>query len=45
MILAGIAELVYGVRAERASLESIAKPLTAEHAEQPTPQTPAVAAV
>jgi MFS family permease len=42
MILAGIAELVFGVRAERASLESIAKPLTAEDAEQPT--TPAVAA-
>jgi MFS family permease len=44
MILAGIAELVYGVPAERASLESIAKPLTAEDAEQPTPTTPAVAA-
>jgi MFS family permease len=46
MILAGIAELVYGVPAERASLESIAKPLTAEDAEQPTaPTTPTVAAV
>jgi MFS family permease len=46
MILAGIAELAFGVRAERASLESIAKPLTAEDAEQPTaPTTPAVAAV
>jgi MFS family permease len=46
MILAGLAELVYGVRAERASLESIAKPLTAEDAEQPTaPTTPSVAAV
>jgi MFS family permease len=45
MILAGIAELVYGVRAERASLESIAKPLTAQDAEPPTaPTTPALAA-
>jgi hypothetical protein len=45
MILAGLAELVFGVRAERASLESIAKPLTAEDAEKPAaPTTPAVAA-
>ncbi len=44
MILAGLAELVFGVRAERASLESIAKPLTAEDAEKPTsPSSPAVA--
>ena len=34
MILAGIAEIIFGVRAERQSLENIAKPLTAEEAEQ-----------
>src|SRR3954447_12138615 len=33
MALGGIAELVYGVRAEGESLEDIAKPLTAEEAE------------
>ena len=33
MIAGGIAEAVLGVRAERQSLESIAKPLTAEDAE------------
>ncbi len=30
MIIGGIAELVFGIRAERQSLESIAKPLTVE---------------
>ena len=30
MIIGGIAELIFGVRAERQSLENIAKPLTAE---------------
>jgi MFS family permease len=30
MILGGLAELLFGVKAERASLESIAKPLTVE---------------
>jgi MFS family permease len=45
MILAGLAELAFGVRAERESLESIAKPLTAEDAEKPAaPTNPAVAA-
>ncbi|WP_216205430.1 MFS transporter [Amycolatopsis aidingensis] len=34
MALGGVAELVFGVRAERASLEDIAKPLTAEEAEE-----------
>ncbi len=44
MILAGLAELAFGVRAERASLESIAKPLTAADAEKPAaPTSPAVA--
>jgi MFS family permease len=33
MALGGVAELLLGVRAERASLEDIAKPLTAEEAE------------
>ena len=32
MILGGLAELVFGVRAERESLESIARPLTVEEA-------------
>ncbi|PXY22660.1 MFS transporter [Prauserella muralis] len=33
MALGGLAELVFGVRAEKTSLEDIAKPLTAEEAE------------
>jgi MFS family permease len=33
MILAGIAEIFLGVKAERQSLENIARPLTAEDAE------------
>ncbi len=32
MILGGIAELLFGVKAERESLESIAQPLTVEDA-------------
>jgi MFS family permease len=36
MIIGGIAELIFGIKAERKSLESIAKPLTAED----TPGTP-----
>ncbi len=46
MILGGLAELVFGVKAERQSLESIAAPLTTADAQsQPSPQakTPAVA--
>jgi hypothetical protein len=34
MALGGIAELVFGVKAEQVPLENIAKPLTAEEAEQ-----------
>ncbi|HEY0316781.1 MAG TPA: MFS transporter [Solirubrobacterales bacterium] len=34
MALGGIAELLFGVQAERQSLEAIAKPLTAEEAEE-----------
>ncbi|MEU5995702.1 MFS transporter [Spirillospora sp. NPDC047418] len=34
MALGGIAELLFGVRAERASLENIAKPLTVHEAEE-----------
>jgi CubicO group peptidase (beta-lactamase class C family) len=42
MALGGVAELVFGVRAEQQSLENIAKPLTAEEAdtEQPAPAAP-----
>jgi MFS family permease len=45
MILGGVAELLFGVRAERQSLESIAKPLTAEDAETGHSSTPAAATV
>lgn len=34
MMLSGLAELMFGVKAERQSLESIAKPLTVEDAPQ-----------
>jgi MFS family permease len=44
MILGGVAELVFGIKAERRSLESIARPLTAEDADAGGP-TPAVATV
>ena len=44
MILGGVAELLFGVKAERQGLESIAKPLTAEDAEDGR-STPAVATV
>ncbi len=36
MILGGLAELVFGVKAERESLESIAKPLTVEDSPRPS---------
>jgi MFS family permease len=44
MILGGVAELLFGVKAERQGLESIAKPLTAEDADGGR-STPAVATV
>jgi MFS family permease len=44
MILGGVAELLFGVKAERRGLESIAEPLTAEDADNGRP-TPAVATV
>jgi MFS family permease len=37
MIVAGLVEIVLGVRAERRGLEDIATPLTAEHASAPAP--------
>src|SRR5699024_3960416 len=37
MALGGVAELLFGVKAERADLEAIAKPLTAEDAEDQAP--------
>jgi hypothetical protein len=37
MILGGLAEIAFGVRAERRSLESIAKPLTAADAAEAKP--------
>ncbi|WP_243713046.1 MFS transporter [Actinomadura sp. 6K520] len=37
MALGGVAELVFGVRAERATLENIAKPLTAHEADEEEP--------
>jgi len=40
MILGGLSELVFGVKAERESLESIAKPLTVEQ----EPQRPSAVA-
>jgi MFS family permease len=42
MAVGGIAELLFGVRAEQQSLENIAKPLTVEEAEEllPLPVTP-----
>jgi MFS family permease len=42
MILGGLAELVFGVKAERESLESVAKPLTVAEAPQ-QPPVPAAA--
>ena len=38
MAVGGIAELAFGVRAERESLENIAKPLTAREAEEGAPE-------
>ncbi|MFF4236078.1 MFS transporter [Actinomadura geliboluensis] len=44
MALGGVAELFFGVRAEQASLEAIARPLTAEGAEgEPSEKAPAAA--
>lgn len=40
MILGGIAELLFGVKAERQSLESIAQPLTVEDADSQTQSRP-----
>jgi MFS family permease len=40
MAIGGIAELLFGVRAERQSLENIARPLTAEEAEGEEPPAP-----
>ncbi len=40
MALGGIAELLWGVRAEQQSLENIARPLTAEEAEAEEPPAP-----
>jgi MFS family permease len=45
MILGGVAELLFGVKAERQGLESIAKPLTAEDADSGGRSTPTVATV
>ncbi len=42
MAVGGIAEILFGVRAERASLESIATPLTAEEAEEGAPEETAI---
>jgi MFS family permease len=42
MAIGGIAELVFGVRAEGRSLENIARPLTAEEADAEQPPPPAV---
>ncbi|MFZ1924988.1 MAG: MFS transporter [Solirubrobacteraceae bacterium] len=43
MILGGLAELIFGVKAERESLESIAKPLTVEDSSGTPPLSPAPA--
>jgi MFS family permease len=43
MILGGVAELIFGVKAERESLESIAKPLTVEDSPGTPPLSPAPA--
>jgi MFS family permease len=40
MAFGGVAELVFGVRAEQQSLENIARPLTAEEAEGLLPEAP-----
>jgi MFS family permease len=41
MAVGGVAELLFGVRAEQQSLENIARPLTAEEAEAASPEAPA----
>jgi MFS family permease len=43
MILGGLAELIFGVKAERESLENIAKPLTVEDSHGTPPLSPAPA--
>jgi MFS family permease len=43
MILGGLAELIFGVKAERESLENIAKPLTVEDSSGTPPLSPAPA--
>jgi MFS family permease len=43
MAIGGIAEIFLGVKAERASLESIARPITEEHETVPPPTAPAAA--
>jgi hypothetical protein len=43
MILGGLAELIFGVKAERESLENIAKPLTVEDSPGTPPLSPAPA--
>jgi MFS family permease len=40
MILGGVAELAFGINAENQSLENIAKPLTAEEADEERPAPP-----
>ncbi len=40
MALGGVAELFFGVRAEQAQLEDIAKPLTAEDAQRMEAEDP-----
>ncbi len=44
MLGAGVVELLFGVKAERQSLEDIARPLTAEDADGPGPPTRAAPA-
>lgn len=41
MIIGGLAELAFGVKAERESLEDIAKPLTVEDTRSPDADVPA----
>jgi MFS family permease len=44
MIIGGVVEMFFGVKAEQRSLEDIAQPLTAEDAEQPSEERPERAA-
>jgi hypothetical protein len=45
MIIGGLVELVYGIKAEGRGLEDIAQPLTAEDAAVGSARRPAVATV